>query len=52
MRGKSWLKRLFLGRLVPMPAELSPGFAPIDEPCAAPIAAAPSFRVIYAVARP
>jgi len=27
MRGKTWLKRLFLGPLVPMPAELAPGAA-------------------------
>ena len=52
MRGKTWLKRMFFGRLVPMPAELAPGFAPIDEPAQAPIDAAPWFRVLYAVARP
>lgn len=51
MSGKAYLKRLFLGPLVPVPAELTPGFAPIQEPEPAPIANASQFRILYAVAR-
>lgn len=52
MRGKTLLKRVFLGPLVTMPAELPAGFAPVGEPFAAPIDHSRSFRVIYAIARP
>lgn len=51
MGGKTLLKRMFLGPLTPVPAELTPGCASIDLPQDSPIDAAPNFRVIYAVAR-
>jgi ubiquinone/menaquinone biosynthesis C-methylase UbiE len=51
MRGKVLLKRVFLGPLVPVPAELTPGLAPIHEPQRAPIAEASRFRILYALAR-
>lgn len=52
MRGKQLLKRLFLGRLVPLPAELQEGAAegerlvpiPSDQP-------APNYKVIFAMGR-
>ena len=52
MRGKTLLKRLFLGPLVRMPAELAPGIAPLDTPVAASLDAAPGYRIVYAIARP
>lgn len=50
MKGKEWLKRLFLGKLEPMPAELTEGLTdpaqlvPIDSS-----STVPAFKVIYAV---
>ena len=52
MRGKTLLKRLFLGPLVRMPSELAPGIAPLDTPVAASLDAAPGYRIVYAIARP
>src|SRR5262249_34885282 len=37
MRGKTLLKRVFLGPLVLVPVELTPSFAPVDEPLRAPL---------------
>jgi hypothetical protein len=51
MRGKTLLKRLFLGALLPVPAELAPGLVPVDEPSSAPLHDSSRFRIIYAVAR-
>jgi ubiquinone/menaquinone biosynthesis C-methylase UbiE len=51
MRGKTVLKRIFLGRLVPVPAELTSEYARIDEAVTAPFGDADTFRVMYAVAR-
>jgi ubiquinone/menaquinone biosynthesis C-methylase UbiE len=51
MRGKTWLKRLVFGRLTPVPASLADGFAPVQEPIAAPLDEAMRFRTIYAIAR-
>ena len=50
-RGQTLLKRVFLGPLVPVPAELTPGLVPVDEPLPAPVHDSPRFRIIYAVAR-
>ena len=52
MKGKTLLKRLFLGPLVPVPAELTQELAPFDEPRRAPVDRSPEFRIIYAVAKP
>jgi SAM-dependent methyltransferase len=52
MRGKRLLKRLFLGRLVPVWRQVRDGIAPFDEP--RPISSsddASRFRVLYAVGR-
>jgi ubiquinone/menaquinone biosynthesis C-methylase UbiE len=51
MGGKTWLKRLVFGRLTPVPASLADGFAPVEEPIAAPLDDAMRFRTIYAIAR-
>lgn len=51
MRGKTLLKRVFLGPLLPVPAELTPGLAPVDEPRMVPLHDSARFRIIYAVAR-
>lgn len=50
MKGKRLLKRLFLGSLITVPAEITDAFAPVDEP--EPFAAGPSsqFKIIYAIA--
>jgi hypothetical protein len=52
MEGKAWLKRLFLGPLVVVPAEIDAGMAPVDEPRQAADDQAPGYRIIYAIARP
>jgi len=51
MSRKALLKRMFLGPLVPVPAELTPGCAPIDTPQHSTLDSSPRFRIIYAVAR-
>lgn len=51
MHGKTWLKRLVFGRLTPVPPTLVDGFAPVEEPIAAPLDTATRFRTIYAIAR-
>jgi ubiquinone/menaquinone biosynthesis C-methylase UbiE len=51
MRGKRLLKRVFLGSLLPVPAELATGPAPVQEPQRAPIGESSRFRIIYAIAR-
>lgn len=52
MRGKRLLKRLVFGKLVPVPAELSPGEAPATlQPLASDGFGAEQFKVIYAVAQ-
>jgi ubiquinone/menaquinone biosynthesis C-methylase UbiE len=51
MSGKALLKRLFLGPLLPVPAELTPGMASVDEAVSAPLHHSARFRIIYAVAR-
>lgn len=51
MRGKTLLKRAFLGPLVPMPSEWAPGLASVEAPHEAPLDHASRFRIIYAVAR-
>lgn len=51
MSGKALLKRIFLGPLVPVPAELTLGCAPIDKPQDAAADSSARFRIIYAVAR-
>jgi len=53
MKGKELLKRLFLGPLFPVPAEVHEGLAPYCPPL--PLSAdasAPGFKVLFAVARP
>jgi ubiquinone/menaquinone biosynthesis C-methylase UbiE len=51
MRGKTVLKRMFLGPLVAVPAEIDIAMASIDEPSRAPIDEARRFKTIYAVAK-
>jgi len=53
MKGKAWLKRLFLGPLRPVPTEVHEGMAAYSEPV--PIAscqACSGYKVLFAVARP
>jgi ubiquinone/menaquinone biosynthesis C-methylase UbiE len=52
MKGKTWLKRVFLGPLVVVPPEIDASMAPIDEPQHATDDQAARFRIIYAIARP
>lgn len=52
MRGKAWLKRLFMGPLVDAPAALGDEGAPPEMPVAIPPGAAPgTFKILHAVAR-
>jgi SAM-dependent methyltransferase len=51
MSGKTMLKRIFLGRLQPVPVEFTRECAPIDVPQATNPEEATKFRIIYAVAR-
>jgi len=50
MKGKTLLKRVFLGPLVTVPHELQAALAPVEQPIQRPLTDAPKFRVIYAVA--
>jgi SAM-dependent methyltransferase len=52
MKGKTVLKRVFLGPLVPVPTEISGQSGAIEEPTIAPEDQASGFRIIYAVAQP
>jgi ubiquinone/menaquinone biosynthesis C-methylase UbiE len=51
MRGKTILKRLFLGPLVAVPAEITEGMAQFETPCHADPNDASRFRIIYVIAR-
>jgi hypothetical protein len=51
MRGKTLLKRLAFGKLVPVPEVLTEGFAAVEEPVAAALTAHSRFRTIYLIAR-
>lgn len=52
MRGKELLKRIFLGALIPVPAELDEGMAPYSPPVAIPLdGPCPGYKVLYAVGR-
>lgn len=53
MKGKQFLKRLFLGRLAPIPSALTEGIASYHPPV--PVeegAAVHNFKILFAVARP
>jgi ubiquinone/menaquinone biosynthesis C-methylase UbiE len=50
MKGKRLLKRLFLGRLMPVPRRIVDGQAAYLEPVPTTVDQAPSFRVLYLVA--
>lgn len=47
LRGRALLKRLVYGRLVVLPAELPPDFAPFESAKEIPPGPAPGFRAIY-----
>ena len=50
MKGKEFLKRIFLGKLVPLPAELEDGMAEYAPPTiVAAESRLPLHRVLYAV---
>ena len=52
MKGKQWLKRLFLGRLIAVPAILHDGIAAYDAPVPVEIGrSVKNFKIIFAVAR-
>jgi len=50
MRGKEFLKRIFLGPLEPVPAELGTGTAAYQEPTRISVHQAPPFKFLFAVA--
>jgi SAM-dependent methyltransferase len=53
MKGKTIFKRIFYGKLTPLPPELEENGTPFDRPQPIQTVADPSrYRVIYAVARP
>jgi SAM-dependent methyltransferase len=52
MKGKEKLKRLFFGRLVTLPYEITPGLARYDSPVPIdPLKQVRNFKIIYAVGR-
>jgi hypothetical protein len=53
MKGKEFLKRIFFGKLIPLPSEITDGMAEFNPPIPIPNDC-PNFdyKVIYAVARP
>jgi SAM-dependent methyltransferase len=52
MHGKAWLKRLFLGPLVPAPAEVDETLAPYRAPLPIADRSVRDCRLLFAVARP
>jgi len=53
MKGKEFLKRIFFGKLIPLPSEIKDGMAEYTPPVPIPHDAPNSeYKVIYAVARP
>lgn len=53
MKGKRWLKRLFLGPLVAVPAVLYDGMTMYDEPVLVEIGrSVKNFKILFAVSRP
>jgi len=53
MKGKEFLKRIFFGKLIPLPPEITDGMTEYIPPTSIPHDS-PNFeyKVIYAVARP
>lgn len=50
MKGKEWLKRLFLGPLVSLPSEVTESMAPYCAPSRIAGSSPPPFKVLFAVA--
>ncbi|MBU2563312.1 MAG: class I SAM-dependent methyltransferase [Candidatus Omnitrophica bacterium] len=51
MKGKQFFKRMFFGKLYPLPAEIQEGMAAYEEPVHLPLNAQSSiYKIIYAVA--
>lgn len=51
MKGKEKLKRIFFGKLVPLPAEVREGLAEYSEPVQLPCgSSSPDYKVLFAVA--
>jgi ubiquinone/menaquinone biosynthesis C-methylase UbiE len=52
MKGKEYLKRVFMGKLLPLPSELDEGISEYSQPVRIPgTAPVSNFKVLYAVAR-
>jgi hypothetical protein len=52
MKGKEFLKRIFFGKLIPLPPEITDGMAEYSPPPPIPNDSPNSeYKVIYAVAR-
>jgi SAM-dependent methyltransferase len=50
MKGKEWLKRLFLGPLVPVPADLGADVSTYPQPTPITASAAPLYKFLFVVA--
>jgi hypothetical protein len=52
LKGRAYLKRIFMGRLIPLPSEITEGMADYSPPTEIPPdKATRDFKIIYAVAR-
>ncbi len=52
MKGKEYLKRIFFGKLIPLPPEITDGMAEYTPPVPIPDNSSNyEYKVIYAVAR-
>jgi hypothetical protein len=52
LKGRTYLKRIFMGKLVPLPEEITEGMAPYEAPIEIPVDKVNrDFKIIYAVAR-
>jgi hypothetical protein len=52
MKGKQWLKRIFFGKLEPLPREIEDGMSEYTPPVSIPLESpCTSYKILYAVGR-
>jgi len=52
LKTRAYLKRIFMGRLVPLPSEITEGMAPYDPPAEIPVDKVNTgYKILYAVGR-
>jgi hypothetical protein len=52
LKARAYLKRIFMGRLVPLPPEITENMAPYDPPAEIPAdQASRDFKILYAIGK-